>query len=302
MLTNDRIYVVIPVYNGWEQTDICLQALRKGLLYHRLRIVVVDHGSTDATKTSLPARYPEVVRLLGDSTLWWTGAINVGIRWATADGAERIMLLNNDCYVAPDMVERLAAHADHMPTAIIAPVQKDYATKKVVFDVATACLSLGFTTLIPPRVLTRSPEGVLWPTKLIIGGRGVLIPAGVFARTGLFDEANLPHYGADHDFYLRCRKQGIPLFTALDAVVYVDSGKTTLATRLGALSVREFVATLRSRRSHRNVHDLVTLFKKHYPLRGFHYVGVVLNLSRYSLRYLYERLRYVVLSRTPAEK
>jgi GT2 family glycosyltransferase len=291
---NAQVHVVIPVFNGWEQTEVCLQALKKSPLYHRLCIVIVDHGSTDATKTALPAGYPEITHLLGDPTLWWTGAVNLGIRSAIADGAEQIMLLNNDCYIAPDMVERLLAHASHNPTAIIAPVQKDYATGKVVFDVATTCFALGFTTLIPPRALAKPANDTLCSTKLIIGGRGVLIPRDILRRVGPFDEINLPHYGADHDFYLRCRKQGISLFTALDAVVYVDSDKTTLATRLGALSMTEFIVTLRSRRSHRNVHDLVTLFRKHYPLRGFHYVGVALNLVRYAIRYLFERAKHII--------
>lgn len=300
MLTTDKIYVVIPVYNGWEQTEVCLQALKKSSLYQRLRVVVVDHGSTDATKATLPARYPEVMHLLGDSTLWWAGAANLGVRWAMADGAKRIMLLNNDCYVAQDMVERLLAHASKLGTAIIAPVQKDYDTEKVIFDDrAGACFLLGFPSFIPPQwwTMRRSRDQLLSPTRLIMGGRGVLIPAEVFKRVGLFDETALPHYWADHDFYLRCRKAGIALLTGLDANVYVDSRRTTLASELGALSVSDFVESLHSRRSHRNLRDLNALFRKHYPVKRLHYVGVTLNLARYLAVYLWQRVARFVTNR-----
>ncbi len=105
----NKIHIIIPVFNGWPQTKVCLDALRASS-YRDLEIIVVDHGSTDETKKALPAEYPEVVHLLGEPTLWWTGATNLGIRTATNRGAGTIMLLNNDCYVTPETIERLMAH------------------------------------------------------------------------------------------------------------------------------------------------------------------------------------------------
>lgn len=43
-----------------------------------------------------------------------------------------------------------------------------------------------------------------------------LTSAEVFETVGLFDEKNFPHNGADHDFYLQCRKNKIPLPIVLD--------------------------------------------------------------------------------------
>lgn len=293
----DSVHIIIPDYDGWDQTKICLQALRDST-YKSWHTIVVDHGLSDATANGLRAMYPGVTRLSGGTDLWWTGATNLGIRWAMGHGATHIMLLNNDCYVAPDTTKRLVAHMQQTGEAIIAAVQRDYATKQVLYDTASACLLLGFTTFMSPRVLSKSSrQKTLLPTKLVIGGRGVLIPASVFERIGLFDEEALPHYGADHDFYLRARQQGVPLLTALDAIVYVDNRKTTLARRLGTLSFAEFRSTLSSRRSHRNLKDLNALFKKHYPLKGLHHVGVTLNLMRYVLIYLCKRASYLLFAR-----
>ena len=69
--------------------------------------MVVDHGTTSDTKQSLEREYPEVVRIVGTPELWWTGATNLGIRYALSCGAELVMLLNNDCYVAPDATSEL---------------------------------------------------------------------------------------------------------------------------------------------------------------------------------------------------
>lgn len=292
----DKIHIVIPVFNGWKQTKICLDALRASL-YRELEIIVVDHGSTDETKEALPSQYPEVVHIFGEPTLWWTGATNLGIRTAMDRGATNIMLLNNDCYVEPETILCLVAHARENDEAIIAPVQRDYFTKRVLCVTAATCYLLGFPTLVLPRKAINSlGEKRLLPTRLIIGGRGVLIPAAVFERLGMFDEVHLPHFGSDNDFYLRCRKQGIPLFVATDATVCIDNTRTTLAANVDQMGLKQFLQTLVDRRSHRNIRDLTALFRLHYPIKGLHHLGVALNLLRYGLLYACKRLKYLLNS------
>ena len=293
----DKIHIVIPVFNGWKQTEICLDALRASL-YRNLEIIVVDHGSTDETKEALPSQYPEVVHILGEPTLWWTGATNLGIRTAISRGADTIMLLNNDCYVTPETIERLVSHAKEIDEAIIAPVQRDFFSKRVLCITASTCYLLGFPTFLRlGKNMSVLGEPRLLPTKLIIGGRGVLIPRSVFERMKMFDEVNLPHAGSDNDFYLRCRRQQVPLLIATDATVYVDSTRTTLAANLEQMNLKQFLQTLADRRSHRNVRYLNALFKLHYPIRGLHHLGVVLNLFRYFVLYGWKRLRRVLSSR-----
>ncbi len=286
-----KLHIVIPVFNGWEQTRLCLDALRAST-YRDCEIIVVDHGSTDATKEALPTRYPEVVHVLGEPTLWWTGATNLGIRTSMDRGAEIIMLLNNDCYVAPVTIERLMVHSQREGEAIIAPVQRDFLSKHVLCVTATTCYLLGFPTVIAPkRVQNHLGKKQLVSTKLILGGRGVVIPAGVFQRVGMLDEPHLPHYGSDNDFYLRCRKAGISLFIAPDSVVEIDHRTTTLASSLRNMSFSKFLETLKDRKSHRNIRDLTALFKRHYPIKGMHHLGVALNLLRYLAMYGWERLQ-----------
>ena len=297
MKTMEKIHIVIPVFNGWKQTEICLNALRAST-YRNLEILVVDHGSTDETKEALPALYPEIIHVLGAATLWWTGATNLGIRTAITRGAETIMLLNNDCYVTPETIERLVSHAKEIDEAIIAPVQRDFFSKRVLCITASTCYLLGFPTFLRlGKNMSVLGEPRLLPTKLIIGGRGVLIPRSVFERMGMFDEVNLPHAGSDNDFYLRCRRQQVPLLIATDATVYVDNTRTTLAANLEQMDLKQFLQTLTDRRSHRNIRDLNTLFKLHYPIRGLHHLGVVLNLFRYFVLYGWKRLRRVLSSR-----
>jgi len=295
ILHTPKIHIVIPVFNGWKQTKVCLDALRASE-YKNLEIIVVDHGSTDETKIALPIEYPEVVHVLGDSSLWWTGATNLGIRTAISRGAERIMLLNNDCYITPKTIETLVRHGEKTGEAVIAPVQRNYDTDKIVCTTSRECFLLGFQGFPSyTEVANTSDNSTLVPTQLIFGGRGVIIPVNIFKRIGIFDEVDLPHYGADHDFYLRCRKQDVPLYIALDSKVYIDQKRTSIASRLQEMTLREFYQTLLNRRSHRNLCDLTMLFKKHYPIKGFYYIGVILNITRYFLVYVWYRMRWKIL-------
>ena len=102
----------------------------------------------------------------------------------------------------------------------------------------------------------------------------------MFTLLGLFDEEQLPHYGSDHDFYLRARRHGIPLYVATRAFVNIDNTRTTLADNPGTLSPAEFLHSLRSIRSHRNLRDVTALFRKHYPIPSL-FPREALNTGRY---------------------
>jgi len=124
-------FISLSRYLNWEQTKVCLDALRASE-YKNLEIIVVDHGSTDKTKIALPVEYPEVVHVLGDPSLWWTGATNLGIRTAMSRSAERIMLLNNDCYITPKAIGTLIHHSEKTGETIIAPAIQENLSNKTM--------------------------------------------------------------------------------------------------------------------------------------------------------------------------
>jgi hypothetical protein len=130
--------------------------------------------------------------------------------------------------------------------------------------------------------------------ELICGGRGAIVSARTLDRNGLFDDARLPHYWADHDFYLRARKNGIGLYVTTQAVVDVDATRASVALDPGQLSLGQFVASLSDTRSHRNVKDVTELFRRHYPLKGLYMLGAALYTGRYVVMYVLRRIRVLL--------
>lgn len=291
------LYIIITDFNGYEQTQKCLAAL-KASTYQNFKTVVVDHGTTNVTSDGIRNHFPEVSVINGSEKLWWTGAVNLGVRYALSHGAERIMLLNNDCYMAPDAVDILMRYSRQCPKSIVAPVQRDWKTGKINVIAPWSHFLIGFPTLNGKRKLTREmkKKGLI-NSKLIIGGRGVVIPAELFSSIGLFDENTLPHYGADHDFYFKAKKKGIDLKVATWAFVDVDNSRTTMADTFGRLPLKGFIHSFFSIRSHRNIKHVKALFKKHYPIPGMYLLGVALYLGRYCFVYLINRVLLIRRSR-----
>ena len=296
-----NLFVVIPVLNRWEQTRACLNALLGGC-FTDFSIIVVDHGSTDGTREGLQRDFPKVIRVPGTTDMWWSAATNAGVSRAMAEGADAIILLNNDCNVNHDAVATLINLHQRDPEAIIAPVQRNLHSGKVLTSKTTTCFLLGFPTLLLPVKIPYRPDSLeMTNVSLIMGGRGTLVPVSVFNTVGLFNDRQLPHYGADHDFYLRARKQGFRLLIANGALVDVDETTTTMSGRLADMPLGKFIQSLRDRRSHRNIRELSELFRLHYPLPGLYPIGVFLNLLRYSLVYTLSRLTRLMGLRRASE-
>jgi GT2 family glycosyltransferase len=289
----NALAIVIADFNGYSRTRRCLAALQAGSR-RDFTVIVVDHGTTDETAVGLARDFPEVRRLAASPELWWTGATNAGIRHALSLQASRIMLLNNDCYVTPEALAELLQQAEQHPDAIVAPVQRDLQSGRFTAIAPSCCFGLGFPSLPGPRELTAAQRAAgNIAVQLIVGGRGAIIPVPVLEQIGLFDEESLPHYGADHDFYLRARRQGISLLTATRAIVDIDSTSTSVADASGAQNLAAFLDSLRSVRSHRNLRDVTALFRKHYPLRPLYLLGVGLYTGRFALLWMLRRLLFL---------
>jgi GT2 family glycosyltransferase len=292
-MANSKLAIIIPAFSGLEQIRRCLECLYNSD-YRDFDAIIVDHGINDEITRSVNEAFPRVICKRGSPDLWWSGASNLGIRHALERGSRWIMLLNHDCYVRPDTIGTLLKHMENKPHAVIAPVQHLQRSGRDIVG-ATSCFLLGFTTIIPPAALYHlRHSSVLIPVPLIAGGRGVVLAAEVFDKVGYLDEEHLPHYGADHDFYFRCRKAGYRLLACKDALVDIDDTMTTAADLTSNLSLQQFAASLKDRRSHRNIGDLNVLFSRYSPIPGLAPVGVALNTTRYFTMYLAKTLVHIV--------
>lgn len=104
------VFTVIVTYNAKPWLSLCLDSLRKSSIANCA--IVIDNSSTDETVSIIRSSYPEVILLEQSRNLGFGQANNIGIKEALSRGATHILLLNQDAWIEPDMLEKLLKHDD----------------------------------------------------------------------------------------------------------------------------------------------------------------------------------------------
>jgi GT2 family glycosyltransferase len=109
-----QVAIIILNWNQLALTLDCLESIEK-IDYPNYQIILVDNGSTDGSVSALRVRYPRLHIIENGANMGFSEANNAGIRKALAEGADYILLLNNDTVVHPDFLTTLVAEAEADP-------------------------------------------------------------------------------------------------------------------------------------------------------------------------------------------
>jgi GT2 family glycosyltransferase len=266
-------YAIVLSWNGREDTERCLDALAK-VREPPVRIFCVDNGSTDGSVEAVRGHHRETLLIENGRNLGFAGGCNVGIRQALADGAEWVVLVNNDAVIAPDALAGFAAAAEHHPDAgVLAgklyradrPDRIWYAGQRFLAWLGYSGRHRGEGRRDGPRyerlVATDRANGAL-----------MAISRGAIERVGLLDE-ELFAYVEDVDYSLRARAAGFE-------VLFVPAARAW--HRVGASS------TSAALNSYYGTRNMVVVCERHRPLppplswlrRGV----ILLTFSAFALR------------------
>lgn len=216
MIEPSRLWIVIPVHNRRDLTRRCLGRL-DAQVDRAFEVVVVDDGSSDGTSEMIRHDFPGVNVLIGDGSLWWSGACNLGVRHALAHGATHVLLLNDDTEPASDMVAVLKRDAAAHERCLLVARSVDVNTGESVYTGERIDWVRG---RFVPFVECDADGGLhgLHPVTHT-PGRGLLVPSETFEEVGLFDARAFPQTAADYDFSQRAARAGYELFCDYDAVL-----------------------------------------------------------------------------------
>lgn len=206
------VHVLIPVFNRLPMTKVVLDCLRAQKSVP-LNIVVIDDGSTDGTAEFL-AKQESVTTLHGDGTLWWGGAIDLGLRHVLASAApdDFVLFVNNDTEFTDDFVAQLVAASERNGRAAVGSIIRHAQEPDRVLSLGPQVDYWSFSV----RDLLNTDEG---RAALVSGddmdmpmlsGRGTLYPMEAFQKAGRMRPRLLPHYFADYELADRVRRAGIP--------------------------------------------------------------------------------------------
>ncbi len=126
---NEKVSVIIPVYNVEKYIDRCLKSII-GQTYKNLEIIVIDDGSKD--KSGIIAD----IYQKSDSRIFVIHKENGGLSSARNEGMKYIsgkytMFVDGDDYLEYDAIEALLQHMKDNVEIVLFPYIKEYTTKKV---------------------------------------------------------------------------------------------------------------------------------------------------------------------------
>jgi GT2 family glycosyltransferase len=275
---NGKIYIVIPVYNKIKYTLRCLATLEKQT-YGNYQTIVVNDGSSDGTTEKINAAFPDVVVLEGDGNLWWSGATNLGVKYALERAGETdfVLALNNDLEVKEDyLAELVRAYAQHKPCLVGSTSVHLNNPEKVDF---LGVRWNSYTAKSRPVIAEDAYSTIVSKYDHLstdtLPGRGMLIPVDVFNKIGLFDFDRFPQYLADYDFSRRAKYVGYELIVATKAVVMSVVENTGVSYVLQP-SWKIFIDSLQSIKSPNRVVTRYHYGMIHSPLKiGYVVVGTL---------------------------
>lgn len=221
------IFVVIPVHNRKVLTLQCLKKLKDLNLLTEISVVVVDDGSTDGTSDEIAQKYPDIALLSGSGQLWWTGAIEKGMRYAYEQGADYIIWLNDDCLISDRTIDHLIYYCQAHPNTIVGAqgYEKDN-TDDLSFGGKEShwWVPLNYELRpFPDKSVTRCD---------MLSGNLVCLPKSVIEICGFPKSRAFPHYGGDTVYLQTAKKKGFQLFVDTRTQVenvYLCSSSTNIA-------------------------------------------------------------------------
>ena len=214
---------VLVNYGSADDTLACVRSLEASR-YAALHVIVIDNHSPDASGKRLARELPAGVEFIqSDRNLGFSGGNNLGIRRALDEGAEYILLINNDATLKPGALQILVESAPkEARLGILAGkimIANDSGPTEDVWSAGGRWYPLKSNAY--PEGMGERDQGQFeraGETEFVPGCLW-FVPAGVFRRVGLLDEAFFL-YGEDADYCLRLRQAGYRLVYNPLAICY----------------------------------------------------------------------------------
>jgi GT2 family glycosyltransferase len=203
--------IIVPCWNQLAVTKQCLSHLQKWTS-DPYEVLVIDNGSTDGTAAYVRSlKDPRFRVLRNERNLGFARAINRGLEAARGKYA---VWLNNDCFVTPSWLDRLAAAIERAPwIGMVGP----YTNETSGIQMISQGCEVEHLPHYAEAFALRNAGQMRWAHRLT--GFCLMQRTELARRIGGLDERFGLGCYEDLDYCLRVRQAGYEMFVAEDVFV-----------------------------------------------------------------------------------
>ena len=215
-----RVAVIILAYNGIADLPRCVASVvDQEYPKEKLDVIVVDNASHDGSADLVAREFPNVHLIRNDQNLGFAGGNNVGIRAALERGADAVVFLNQDTYVARDWISELVrATGDHPEAGMMQSGVFFADDEEKIQTLGNPLHFLGFG--YSGRFGERRDERDTLPRKIgYASGASMLVRRGVIERIGMLNDGYFL-YHEDLEWSVRARLVGYEVMVAPAACTF----------------------------------------------------------------------------------
>lgn len=248
-----KVVAIIPSFNRRRHLiDVLNDLSNQRTEGIELNVCVVIDGSVDGSVEEVTKFHPDVRKIQGDGSWYYTRCINEGVAAMRSFNPDLILTLNDDIRLKPNYVQHLLkGYASVGKKGVMGSLS-------VTCDESNRITFAGITDIkwwrmkwvnrIEPMTELKPGElSGVGPSK-VLPGRGMLIDRALFDELNGFDE-RLPQYGSDDDFCLRAQKKGYPVNICFDAIVHSHHKMTGVGNRVHRNRVKDILKAFTNRYS-----------------------------------------------------
>ncbi|VYU30775.1 N-acetylglucosaminyl-diphospho-decaprenol L-rhamnosyltransferase [Clostridium tertium] len=212
-----KVAIILVNYNGEKYNEECINSILKST-YKNYEIIVIDNNSTDNSVKLLEEKFNSDIKIImSDSNLGFSGANNLGIKYALNNGFDYVMLLNNDTIIESDMIELMIDASDSK--YVISPKIYYYDNKNIIWSAGGGMnwikglpIQYGINEL--DSYENNKKKNIEFAT-----GCCILIPIECIEKIGLMSEEYFLYY-EDTDYCVRMIRSGYEIYFEPKAVMY----------------------------------------------------------------------------------
>lgn len=200
-------------------------------------VILVDNASTDSSVTWLKENAPQAHLIVMPENVGFGEGCNIGMRYAIKElEADYLLLINNDTFLAPDLVSQLLKHTDEN-TVTTARIY--CGGEEETLETWYAGGEIDRKTAQTKQVLYPVTESEVYEVEFI-SGCCMMLHRDVIARVGYFDSQYFLYY-EDVDYCVRMRNAGIKMKYVTGASLWHKVGGSSLGGSETSCSTQYYV-------------------------------------------------------------